>query len=203
MDSGSISSVARRRRRGARGCRATSCGRRSRSPSIARRSFGRSITATQARPGDPSRRAMSSTSRRSIVGDRATSRRPSSSFARSAAASRSVASALCRTIRSSARSDGSWPSSSRRSASSRCDGFPNWQHASIPELDEAFESWLRAGPREELRVAASTAQWIAAERLPYVPLVTPGDVWAHTTRLQGFEPHPADLYPLYDLAHLS
>ncbi len=88
-------------------------------------------------------------------------------------------------------------------ASSRCDGFPNWQHASIPELDEAFESWLRAGPREELRAAASTAQRIAAERLPYVPLVTPSDVWAHTTRLQGFEPHPADLYPLYDLAHLS
>ncbi len=88
-------------------------------------------------------------------------------------------------------------------ASTRCDGFPNWQHASIPELDEAFESWLRAGPREELQAAASTAQRIAAERLPYVPLVTPGDVWAHTTRLQGFEPHPADLYPLYDHAHLS
>ncbi len=35
-----------------------------------------------------------------------------------------------------------------------------------------------------------------------MPLVTPSDVWVHTKRLQGFEPHPADLYPLYDRAHL-
>ena len=88
-------------------------------------------------------------------------------------------------------------------ASTRCKGFPNWQHASIPELDAAFESWLRAGPPDELRTAASDAQRIAADTLPYVPLVTPSDVWAHTTRLQGFEPHAADLYPLYDRAYLT
>ena len=32
-------------------------------------------------------------------------------------------------------------------ASTRCIGFPNWQHSSIPALDAAFDDWLRAGRR--------------------------------------------------------
>jgi peptide/nickel transport system substrate-binding protein len=87
-------------------------------------------------------------------------------------------------------------------ASTGCKGFPNWQHASIPALDAAFDEWLRAGTRDELSAAASRAQRIAAVELPYIPLVTPNDVWVHTRRLRGFEPHPADLYPLYDRAQL-
>ena len=86
-------------------------------------------------------------------------------------------------------------------ASTGCKGFPNWQHASIPALDAAFDEWLRAGTRDALSAAASRAQRIAARSFPYVPLVTPNDVWVHTKRLRGFEPHPADLYPLYDRAH--
>jgi ABC-type transport system substrate-binding protein len=88
-------------------------------------------------------------------------------------------------------------------ASTRCKGYPNWQHASIPALDAAFATWLRAGSREELQKAASRAQAIAADELPYVPLVTPNDVWVQTARLHGFQPHPADLYPLYDEAWLD
>jgi peptide/nickel transport system substrate-binding protein len=87
-------------------------------------------------------------------------------------------------------------------SSSGCVGDPNWQHASVPALDAAFDEWLRAGTRDELRAAAARVQRIAAAELPYVPLVTPSDVWVHTKRLQGFEPHPADLYPLYDRAQL-
>jgi peptide/nickel transport system substrate-binding protein len=88
-------------------------------------------------------------------------------------------------------------------ASTRCKGFPNWQHASVPALDQAFEQWLRAGTREELQAAASRAQLAAARELPYVPLAAPSDVWVHTAGLRGFEPHRADLYPLYDRAELS
>jgi ABC-type transport system substrate-binding protein len=88
-------------------------------------------------------------------------------------------------------------------ASSRCDGFPNWQHAAIPELDAAFEAWLRAGPPEELQAAASKAQRIAADELPYVPLVAPTDIWVHTRRLEGFVPYAADLYPRYNDARLT
>ncbi len=88
-------------------------------------------------------------------------------------------------------------------ASTRCKGFPNWQHASIPALDGAFDRWLRAGPPSELQAAASAAQQIASEELPYVPLVTPHDVWVQTRHLSGFTPHGADLYPRYDRACLD
>jgi peptide/nickel transport system substrate-binding protein len=87
--------------------------------------------------------------------------------------------------------------------STRCLGEPNWQHSSIPELDDAFREWLRAGTDAELRVAASRVQHAAAERLPYVPLVTPNDVWVHSAALHGFRPHPADLYPRYQEAWID
>jgi ABC-type transport system substrate-binding protein len=82
-------------------------------------------------------------------------------------------------------------------ASTRCIGFPNWQHSSIPALDAAFDEWLRAGTDDELQAAASRVQHIAAEEVPYVPLVTPNDVWALSVALRGFRPHAADLYPRY------
>ncbi len=88
-------------------------------------------------------------------------------------------------------------------ASTRCHGFPNWQRASLPELDAAFEAWLRAGSHDELLAAASRAQRIAAAQLPYVPLVTPTDVWVLSPRLHGFRPYPADLYPRYGEAWLE
>jgi ABC-type transport system substrate-binding protein len=88
-------------------------------------------------------------------------------------------------------------------ASSRCRPFPNWQHASVPELDEAFREWLRAGTREELRAAAARAQRIAAERLPYVPLLAPNDVWVVSRRVRGYRPFPANLYPFYQDVSLA
>ena len=88
-------------------------------------------------------------------------------------------------------------------ASTRCKGFPNWQHASIPALDDALQDWLRATSWDALQDAASRAQRVAAEELPYVPLVIPDDVWVHTSRLRGLRPYPADLYPRYQEAWLD
>lgn len=88
-------------------------------------------------------------------------------------------------------------------ASTRCKGFPNFQHASIPSLDEAFRHWLRARSDEELHSAARRVQRIAVDEVPYVPLVTPNDVWVHTSRLHGFTPYAADLYPRYQEAYLD
>jgi ABC-type transport system substrate-binding protein len=81
--------------------------------------------------------------------------------------------------------------------------FPNWQHASIPALDEAFKDWLRAGPPEALKAAASKIQHIAAEQLPYIPLLTPNDVWVHSNKLHGWRPFAANLYPFYQDAWLE
>ena len=87
-------------------------------------------------------------------------------------------------------------------ASTGCEGFPNWQHASIPALDAAFDEWLRAGTREELSAAASRAQRIAASGAPVRTARHARATSGYTRqRLRGFEPHPADLYPLYDRAH--
>lgn len=83
-------------------------------------------------------------------------------------------------------------------ASSSTRPFPNWQHASVPALDEAFERWLRAGPDAELAAAAAEVQRVFARELPYVPLLVPNDVWMWSPAVRGFAPTTADLYPRYD-----
>jgi hypothetical protein len=39
---------------------------------------------------------------------------------------------------------------------------------------------------------------IFARELPYVPLLTPSDVWVWSRAVTGFAPSPAILYPYYD-----
>jgi len=78
----------------------------------------------------------------------------------------------------------------------------NWQNASIPSLDVAFAAWLRAGG-DQLAAAASQVQKIVAEELPYIPLVTPNDVWVHVNALTGYRPFQANLYPFYQPVRLN
>ena len=75
---------------------------------------------------------------------------------------------------------------------------PNWQQASIPELDDAFLAWWSASTEAELRQAASRAQRIAAQQLPLIPLFTPNTVWAHHNRVHGWRPTEPNLYPFYN-----
>lgn len=77
----------------------------------------------------------------------------------------------------------------------------NWQRASCPALDAAFDGWLRAD-ENGLREAASQVQSIVARDLPYIPLVVPNDVWVHDRALAGFQPYTANLYPLYQPVRL-
>ena len=74
---------------------------------------------------------------------------------------------------------------------------PNWQHASIPELDDAYRQWLRSENDEELQAAATKIQLIAADQLPYIPLLVPQDVYVHRVGVHGWNPAQAMLYPLY------
>jgi peptide/nickel transport system substrate-binding protein len=76
--------------------------------------------------------------------------------------------------------------------------FPNWQQSSVPALDSAFEVFTRAQTELEIQAAADTIQTIFADVLPYIPLLTPDDVWAWRSHLRGFAPRRGDLYPLYD-----
>ena len=77
------------------------------------------------------------------------------------------------------------------------DPFPNWQHSAVPELDAAYAAWLRAGTHVELTSAASQAQSVFAETLPYIPLLVPDDVWVSRRGVHGWSPFAANLYPFY------
>ena len=75
--------------------------------------------------------------------------------------------------------------------------WPNWQHAAIPALDDAYRAWLRAGTPHELQAAATQIQLIVADELPYIPLLVPQDVWVNSTRVTHWDPAPSILYPFY------
>jgi ABC-type transport system substrate-binding protein len=80
--------------------------------------------------------------------------------------------------------------------------MPNWQWASVPALDEAYREWLRA-PDDGLAAAAARVQEVFAAELPYIPLVTPNDVWMHVPELTGYRPFQANLYPFYQPVRLA
>ncbi len=74
---------------------------------------------------------------------------------------------------------------------------PNWQHASVKSLDDAYGEWLRAESYADLTRAASRVQSIASHELPLIPLVVPNDIWAFDRRLEGYRPIRGGLYPFY------
>lgn len=73
----------------------------------------------------------------------------------------------------------------------------NWQHASIPRLDAAFDAWCRAGDEAGLAAAAGTVQDVIATELPLIPLFTPTDFWVHRAEVTGWRPVAGNLYPFY------
>jgi peptide/nickel transport system substrate-binding protein len=74
----------------------------------------------------------------------------------------------------------------------------NASFSKIPELDAAFKKWQTAGSEDELKDAASDIQKIAADKLPFVPIVTPTNVWVHRKNVQGWAPLASTLYPYYN-----
>jgi peptide/nickel transport system substrate-binding protein len=74
---------------------------------------------------------------------------------------------------------------------------PNWQHASISTLDDAYRAWLRAESQDALQDAATRIQLTVADELPYIPLLVPHDVWVCSKRVRNWQPAQAILYPFY------
>jgi ABC-type transport system substrate-binding protein len=81
--------------------------------------------------------------------------------------------------------------------STGCQPRPNWQRASVPRLDLAFDRFRRAATRAEAAAAARDVQAIAAETLPTIPLLSPHDLWVHRSGVSGWRPVPENLYPFY------
>ena len=65
-----------------------------------------------------------------------------------------------------------------------------------PRAGRGLDGWLRA-PDPGLGRAASQVQSVSSRVLPYIPLVTPNDVWVSAPELKGYRPFKANLYPFY------
>ncbi len=81
--------------------------------------------------------------------------------------------------------------------STGCQPRPNWQHASVPRLDLAFDCFRRAATRAGAQTAARDVQAIAAETLPVIPLMSTDDLWVRHKAVEGWHPTPEMLYPFY------
>ncbi|RDI73623.1 ABC-type dipeptide transport system periplasmic component [Gaiella occulta] len=79
----------------------------------------------------------------------------------------------------------------------------NASNASIPALDKAFDDWQKAANVGQLRGAAARAQLITAQQLPFIPIVTPFVIWAHSKKVVGWVPNEANLYPYYNDVYLQ
>jgi ABC-type transport system substrate-binding protein len=79
---------------------------------------------------------------------------------------------------------------------------PNWQRASVPVLDYAFDRFRQATTQQELAASAARIQSIIASELPIIPLCTPEDYFVRSRRLQGWYPIPNNLYPFYQDAQI-
>lgn len=77
------------------------------------------------------------------------------------------------------------------------DSGGNWQHASCPELDAAFDRYRRAATDAEVRDRAADVQAVFMRELPYLPLCAPRVGYAVRSGVVGYEPTAHTLYPHY------
>ena len=82
-------------------------------------------------------------------------------------------------------------------------GCCNWSFANIPDLEAGIREWQTAPDVAGLEAASQTIQAVAAEQLPYLPVVTPLKVWAHHNRVKGWVPTQANIYPFYQDVYLE
>ena len=68
----------------------------------------------------------------------------------------------------------------------------------IDPVYAAYDRWQKAGTIAELKTAAYEYQLTFAQLLPLIPIYTPNTTWVHTTKVVGWQPNQANLYPFYN-----
>jgi peptide/nickel transport system substrate-binding protein len=68
----------------------------------------------------------------------------------------------------------------------------------IKDVYSAYDAWQRADSIDELKSAAYAYQVTFAKELPLIPIYTPNTTWVHTTKVVGWQPNQANLYPFYN-----
>jgi peptide/nickel transport system substrate-binding protein len=83
-------------------------------------------------------------------------------------------------------------------ADSRFRPIPNWAMANIPAVDHAFDAWFSSTTNPQLTRNAKKIQLVMAQQLPFLTLYAPNVIWAHTTKVHGWQPTTTNLYPYYN-----
>lgn len=73
----------------------------------------------------------------------------------------------------------------------------NISYVNVPSLDKAFAAWQSANSTAELKSASQEVQTIFTEQMPWIPLVTPMNLWAYNKRVHNWMPTQPNLYPFY------
>ena len=76
-------------------------------------------------------------------------------------------------------------------------GCCNGSGANVALVNEGFDKWIMAATEEEREAASRQIQLAAAEETPFLPIVTPGNIWVHHNRVRGWDPLATNLYPFY------
>ena len=75
--------------------------------------------------------------------------------------------------------------------------------SSIPALDTAYNAWQSAKDEDALAAASKQAQTVFADQLPFIPIVTPTNLWAHYKTVHGWLPTQPNLYPFYQDVYIA
>ena len=73
----------------------------------------------------------------------------------------------------------------------------NFTNIKVPALDQAYAEWQSAKDADALAAASKKAQVIFADQLPFIPIVTPMNLWAHYKKVHNWLPTQPNLYPFY------
>ncbi len=79
----------------------------------------------------------------------------------------------------------------------------NFTYINIPELDAAYNAWQSAKDEDALAAASQQAQTVFADQLPFIPIVTPSNLWAHYKTVHGWLPTQPNLYPFYQDVYIA
>jgi peptide/nickel transport system substrate-binding protein len=79
----------------------------------------------------------------------------------------------------------------------------NFTNIKVSALDEAYAEWQSAKDMDALAAASQKAQTVFADQLPFVPIVTPMNLWAHYKRVHNWLPTQPNLYPFYQDVFLT
>lgn len=81
------------------------------------------------------------------------------------------------------------------------DYFVTYLQAKGPDSEayaKAYTAWQTAGTEDQMAAAAREMQLLYAERLPLIPVFTPNTVWVNHSKVVGWQPNQANLYPWYN-----